>query len=145
LGACLRTLALSRFCLALRLTLETAMSMARALRLSFRATDNQAFVAKQETAVAAVKRGDDLTTALTATGLFPDEFRHILAVGEESGRLNDVLRRQAEHYHEEADRRLKTLNVAVITVVSLAVAGFVIFLIFRIFSTYVGLIDQLAS
>jgi type IV pilus assembly protein PilC len=145
LGGCLRALALSRFCMALRLTLETAMPTARALRLSFRATDNTAFTAKQESAVTAVKRGDDLTAALGTTGLFPEDFCHILSVGEEAGRLNDVLRQQAEHYHEESDRRLRTLNVAVITTIGLVVGGFVVFLIFRIFSSYVGLIDQFAS
>jgi type IV pilus assembly protein PilC len=145
LGRCLRALALSRFCLALRLTLETAMPTTRALKLSFRATDNEAFLAKQDEAVTAVKEGEDLTLALTATGLFPEEFRHILSVAEESGRLTEVLRQEAEHYHEEADRRLRALNGALIVGVGLLVAGFVVFLIFRIFSAYVGLIDQFAS
>ena len=75
LGRCLRALALTRFCLALRLTLETGMPIAKALRLSFRATGNAAFVDRLDRAVAAVKEGDELTAALTATGLFPEEFR----------------------------------------------------------------------
>jgi type IV pilus assembly protein PilC len=141
-GPCLRALALSRFCLALRLTLETAMPTTRALRLSFRATDNAAFLAKEDAAVAAVKRGDDLTLALAATALFPEDFRHILAVAEEAGRLNEVLRQQAEHYHEESDRRLRALTKAMVVGVSLLVGGLVVFFIFRIFSSYVELLNQ---
>jgi len=54
-GRCLRALALTRFCLALRLTLETGMPIAKALRLSFRATGNAAFTARLDKATALVK------------------------------------------------------------------------------------------
>lgn len=144
LGRCLRALALARFCLALRLTLETGMPTTRALKLSFRATDNAAFLAQVDKAQTAVKRGDDLTAALATTGLFPQEFQHILAVAEESGRLTEVLRQEADHYDEEAGRRLTVLTVAMSVLVWLMVAGFIIFAIFRIFLAYIGLIDQLA-
>src|SRR5207248_3527376 len=90
-GPCLQALAVTRFCLALRLTLESAMPIARALRLSFRATGNEAFAAASGSAERAVKTGDDLTVALGKTGLFPEQFRHVIAVGEESGRMTDVL------------------------------------------------------
>ena len=122
-GKCLSALALGRFCLALRLTLETGMPIARALRLSFRAADNAAFTAQLDKATTAVKRGDDLTVALAATGLFPEDLQHILAVGEESGRLTEVLRQQAEHYHDEAGRRMTALTTALSVLVWLIVAA----------------------
>jgi type IV pilus assembly protein PilC len=143
-GRCLRALALTRFCLALRLTLETGMPITRALRLSFHATDNAAFIAQVDKANASVKRGDDLTVALTATGLYPEEFRHILSTAEESGRLTEVLRQEAEHYHEEAGRRMTVVTVMLSVMVWLTVAAFIIILIFRFFLAYIGLIDQLA-
>jgi type IV pilus assembly protein PilC len=143
-GRCLRALALGRFCLALRLTLETGMPIARALRLSFHAADNAAFTARLDKATSSVKRGDDLTVALATTGLFPEDFQHILAVGEESGRLTDVLRQQAEHYHEEAGRRMTALTVALTVLVWLMVAGFIIAAVFRIFLAYIDLINQVA-
>ena len=143
-GRCLRALALGRFCLALRLTLETGMPIARALKLSFRATDNAAFTARLDQAQAVVKRGGELTQALAATGLFPTEFQHILAVAEESGRLPEVLRQEANHYHEEAGRRLTALTVAMTVLVWLGVAGFIIFAVFRIFLAYLDLLNQVS-
>jgi type II secretory pathway component PulF len=143
-GRCLRALALTRFCLALRLTLETGMPITRALRLSFRATDNAAFLAQLDKAAASVKRGDDLTIALTATGLFPEEFRHILSTAEESGRLTEVLSQEAEHYHEEAGRRMTVLTVMLSVMVWLTVAAFIITLVFRFFLAYLDLINQVA-
>jgi type IV pilus assembly protein PilC len=142
LGRCLRALAMTRFCLALRLTLETGMPITRALRLSFRATGNAAFAERLDRAVASVKEGEELTTALTATGLFPEEFRHILSVAEESGRLTEVLRQEADHYHDEAGRRMAALTRALTVLVWLIVAGFIISFVFLIFMRYIDLFNQ---
>jgi type IV pilus assembly protein PilC len=109
-GPCLRDLALGRFCLALRLTTETGMSIGRALRLSLRATGNEAFAAASEVAEKTVGEGDDLTLALTRTGLFPDDMLRIVSVAEASGQLAEVLRHQGDHYHESASRRLVLLT-----------------------------------
>lgn len=47
----------------------------------------------------AVDRGTSLAEALESRGdFFPPMFRQLVAVGEEAGRLSDVLRRMAEHY-----------------------------------------------
>src|SRR5262249_48082734 len=83
LGPCLRSLALGRFALALRATLETGMPITRALALSLRATGNAAFEAQTDAVVKALKAGDDLTLALAQGGVFPQEFLHMVAVAEE--------------------------------------------------------------
>jgi type II secretory pathway component PulF len=145
LGPCLEALAITRFCLALRLTLETAMPIARALRLSFRATGNEAFAAVSPEAERAVKSGDDLTVALAATRLFPEQFRHVIAVGEESGRMTDVLEQQGKQYAEESELRLKALAQAAGWGVWVVVAGIIIFFIFRIAFSYINAIDKAAS
>jgi type II secretory pathway component PulF len=140
-GPCLRALAVTRFCLALRLTLESAMPITRALRLSFRATGNGAFEAAADVAQKSVKAGEELTVALAKTRLFPEEFQHVVAVGEESGRLTDVLEQQGEQYAEESERRLRVLTSAAGWGVWLFVAGLIIFCIFRIFLTYLDMLD----
>jgi type IV pilus assembly protein PilC len=140
-GPCLRALALSRFCMALRLTTETGMPIARALRLTFRSTGNEAFVARTPVVEDAVKRGEELTTALTATRLFPGDFLNIMAVAEESGRLSEVMAQQAEHYQEESGRRLTILTQVASWGVWLVVAILIIIVIFRIALVYIGLLD----
>jgi type IV pilus assembly protein PilC len=144
-GPCLRALAVTRFCLALRLTLETAMPIARALRLSFHATGNSAFEAVSGTAQKSVKAGEDLTAALAKTRVFPEQFEHVIAVGEESGRLTDVLEQQAKQYAEESEMRLKVLAQTAGWGVWLVVAGIIIFFIFRIALWYIGMIESAAS
>jgi type II secretory pathway component PulF len=142
-GPCLRALALARFCVALRLTFETAMPTARALRLALRATGNQAFIERSEGIEAAVRAGNDLTLSLGQSGRFPEDFRNILAVAEESGRLTEVLREQAEYYHEEAGRRLTVLTSLASYGVWFVVGGLIIFVIFRLFGSYLALLNSI--
>jgi type IV pilus assembly protein PilC len=143
LGPCLHALALGRFCLALRLTTETGMSIHKALRLSLRATGNGAFSAQTGTVERAVKAGDDITLALTNTHLLPDDFLRMLAVAEESGTLTDVLRHQGEHYHEEASRRLAFLTSVASYGVWALVGLCIIVAIFRIYLSYLNIFNSI--
>jgi type IV pilus assembly protein PilC len=140
-GPCLEALALTRFCLALRLTLESGMSVIKAVRLSLEATGNAAFAAAAPVAQAGVRAGEELTVALGATRLFPAEFLHVVAVGEESGQLTEVLAKQSEQYAEESERRLHVLAQVAGWGVWLVVAILIIIAIFRIFMTYLDMLE----
>jgi type IV pilus assembly protein PilC len=140
LGPCLRALALARFCMALRLTTETGMSIVQAMRLSLSATGNSAFTARAEPIETELRRGEELTPALARSGLFPDDFQHMLAIAEESGTLDRVLAHQAEHYQEESSRRLAALTILAGYAVYGFVALVIIVAIFRIFNWYIGLL-----
>jgi type IV pilus assembly protein PilC len=141
IGPCLRALALARFCLALRVTLMTAMPVARATSLSLRATGNAAFASRTGRVKQVLRGGNDLTLALTATGLLPEDFRSTLAVGEESGRLDDVLEHQAAQYQDEARRRLTALTKVGGWLVWLTVALLIIWCIIRLYSSYLSAIS----
>jgi type II secretory pathway component PulF len=141
-GPTLRALALMRFCLALRLTTETGMTITEALRLSMRATSNGAFVAQTEKVVGAVRRGEDLTRALGRAWVFPSLFLNVIAVGEETGDLPEVLQKQGDFYDEEAGRRMAVLTAVAGWGVWLMVAVLIIWTIFRIFTTYLSMLEQ---
>jgi len=144
-GGCLRDLALSRFCLALRLTTDSGMSIGKAIRLSMEATGNAAFVAASPAAERTVAEGDDLTLALERTGRMPEDFLRIIQVAEASGTLTEVLRHQGEHYQETAGRRMAVATVLFSILIWLGVGASIIFVIFRLFSYYLGLINDAAD
>jgi type IV pilus assembly protein PilC len=141
IGPCLRALALARFCTALRLTTETGMSIVKAMRLSLSAAGNGAYTAQGEHIEADLRRGEDLTIALTDRRLFPEEFQHMITVAEESGTLDRVLAHQAEHYHEESGRRLTVLTALAGYGIWLLVGLIIIVAIFRIATWYIGLLN----
>jgi type IV pilus assembly protein PilC len=138
IGPCKQALALARFCMALRLTTETGMAIDKAMRLSLSATGNPAFTARSEQIESELRHGQELTVSLVKSGLFPEDFQHMIAVAEESGTLDQVLAHQAEHYQEESGRRLAALT----SMAGYGVYGFVgliiIIAIFRIANWYIG-------
>jgi type II secretory pathway component PulF len=145
IGPCMRALALMRFCLALRLTMETGMPIKRALRLSLAATGNGAFERQSETVETAIREGEELTTALGHTGVFPEQFLDILANAEEGGRMVEVLANQGDFYQEEASRRMSILSQAAAWGVYALIAVVIIFMIFRIYSSYIGTINSMTQ
>lgn len=131
LGACMMNFALSRFCLALRLTLETGMHIAAAAKLCLRATGSAAFESRTDVVIASLKQGDSLSEALGGARIFPEEFLNIVAVAEEGGRLVEVMIHQATFYEEEASRSLTALSRAAGYGVY---AVYVILMVFAIFT-----------
>jgi type II secretory pathway component PulF len=118
------------------------MPITRAVDLSLRATDNDAFVATSETVRDALSEGEDLTASLRKTRLFPENFEDILANAEESGRMTQVLDHQATYYEEESSRRLTILARVAGWGVWLIVAIILIIVIFRLFFSYLGVLED---
>jgi type II secretory pathway component PulF len=144
IGPCMRALAMARFCLALRLTMETGMSVNTALRLCMRATGNEAFVARTEVVRDAIRGGEDLTTALSRARVFPADFLDIMANAEEGGRVAESMRHQADYYDEESRRRMTILTTAAGFGLWVIVGGVLVFMIFRLFTkAYLEPINQL--
>ncbi len=141
LGPALMALALHRFSVALRLTSGTGMPIAQAVRLSLRATGSEAFAAIEETIVSSLDKGNELTRSLNRAKLFPDEYLDMLSGAEEAGRLDDVLEHQSRYYAEESERKLTALMKAFGAAIWVLIGGFLVFLIFRIASTYIKLLD----
>jgi type II secretory pathway component PulF len=143
IGPCVQSIALMRFCTALRLTMETGMPIASALRLSMRATGNAAYEAQEDLVRGQLKAGEELTEALREARVFPPEFLDIMANAEEGGRVPEVMRHQAEYYEDESRRRLTILSRAAGWVVYGIVAILLIFMIFRMYLSYFGLYSSL--
>jgi type IV pilus assembly protein PilC len=141
-GPFLWDLCLNRFCVGLRLTMDSSMPMADALDLSLRATGNAAFISKSRVIRNSIMSGDDLTTALTRSKLLPAEFVNIIAVAEEGGRVPEVMANQALYYEEEATRKLAVLTRIAGFGVWLFVAILIIMAIFRIAGIYINAINQ---
>ncbi len=142
-GGTVKAMALTRFCVALNLVLESGAPILKTFRLSFSATDNAAFETAAPVADAALRRGSSVTDCVTRTDLFPDEFLSMVAVGEESGRLPEVLHQQALYYDELTRRKLALLSKIASGVVWLTVAAIIITAVIRIFlMTYVASIEK---
>lgn len=137
-GPFLEALALSRLALSLRLTLDSSLPIPRALKLSFQATANVAYVDQGEQAGAGVRRGEDLSVALSRVRVLPMMFLEVVAVGEAAGLVPERMGHLAEEYAEEAARRAQSLVRWASGALWLMYAASVIFAVFSLASHYIG-------
>ena len=59
---------------------------------------------------AGVREGKGMVGSLTASGVFPALALHMIAVGEETGKLEGILANVADHYDQEVKRSTKRLT-----------------------------------
>jgi type IV pilus assembly protein PilC len=145
-GPAMHSLALQRFCVALRMCAEAGLRMEKTLHYCFRATSNSAFTSREERAQAIVKKGRELSEAILESGApFPDEFREMVSLGEETGNMSEVMERLATRYAEEAERRLKTAARITSYAIYAFVALMIIIAIFKVAGIYIGMIDGAAG
>lgn len=77
-----------------------------------------------------VERGIPLSVPLSETKLFPTIASQMILVGEQTGRLDDVLLKMAEYYENQSEEKIKNvsnlLEPVIIVIIGLAV-GFMVY------------------
>ena len=137
-GAYLKESALGKFSIGLGLTLDSPMSIKKALKLSMEITSNDAFIQACQPVLATVKKGQPIVQALSQCNIFPEEYLAQIEVAEESGSIPETCKRLALQHSEEAGRQLSIIFYLLGGAVWLCTAGFIIFIIARVYGSYLG-------
>ena len=132
-GKLLRKFVVARFTWALYLMTRAAVSLPEAITKSAEATNNRAFCERVLPAADEVAEGRSLTESLDATGFFDPQFLNIIEVGEDSGNLDQTLKRLSLTYLEDAEFAAELLAKFLAWGIYAVIALFIIYLIFTIF------------
>lgn len=101
--------AMTRFCRMLGTLIGSGVPMITALRVARESMGNQILVDAVTESIDRVKQGDALAKSLSDCGeLFPGSVLEMIAVAEETGRLDSELVRLATTTESDLDRQLKT-------------------------------------
>lgn len=115
------------------------LTLLRALELSRDATQNHSLRVALNEVIDQVGDGRSLSKAMIRTGNFPALLIDMVAVGEQTGKIDQSLRRAAERYDKELNNdlsRIMALIMPVILIVMAMVIGSVVYLmISAIFQT----------
>lgn len=141
-GRPLQTIALARLAWSMHLTMSTGMDVRRALKLSLRSTQNARYTSQIPTIDAEIVAGSSIYEAFVTAGGYPMDFLDTLAVGEQSGKVVESMGNLARQYQEQARMAMMFLAGAAGMAVWTVVAVFIIILIFRIASFYIGQIYE---
>lgn len=128
-GNLIRKAAISRFAVTLATLLESGLPVLDALVVVRRVVDNALLAEAIETVRQRVAEGADIATPIKANRIFPSIVGYMVAVGEESGRLEELLKKTAQAYDEEveiAGQKLTALLEPAIIVFMAVVVGFIV-------------------
>src|SRR6185295_5362454 len=145
LGKAIETLALARLAWTLHLTMNAGMDLIRSLTLALGGTHNARFTAALPQVLASVRSGHSLHVSFASTGAFPHDFLEAVEVGEESGRLVETLGVLSNRYQDEARSAMQVMTSVAGFAVWAMVAIMIAMLIFRLFSSYIGVINDAAK
>lgn len=129
LGAVLRTIAVGRFARTLGALTKGGVTILDALAVVRDTLGNEVLAREVDHVAEKVKRGESLADPLEQSGYFPPLLVQIVAIGEQTGKLDELLLNAAETFDTDADAaisRFMSLFPAVLILVLAIVIGFVI-------------------
>jgi MSHA biogenesis protein MshG len=133
LGDVLHQAVLSRITRSLAISLEAGLPMIQALTLLARSAGNEFLGERVLRLRDAIERGDSLSRAASAAGIFPSLVLQMIAVGEETGELPRLLDEVAGFYQREVDWRLKNMSALLEPILIVGVGGMVLILALGVF------------
>ena len=126
IGTIVRKAVLGRFAQSLALTIRSGVPLVHALTVVAGVVDNAYVSERVQSMRNGIEKGDSVSRTAAATGLFTPLVLQMLAVGEETGALDELLEETAVHYQAEVEFELKRLADAIepimITVIGVLVA-----------------------
>ncbi len=128
-GDIARKNAIARFTRSLGTMLKSGVPILSALGISKEAMGNVILQQDIDEAAAGVKQGRSLAEILRRSRYFPEMVLDMIAIGEESGNLDQVLVNVADSYDKQVDRAMKVfiaLFEPFLLIVMAAIVGFVV-------------------
>jgi general secretion pathway protein F len=132
LGELIRTINVGRFARTLGTMLQAGVPMLRSLDTAKAIVGNMLIQQAIEDAKTAVTEGVSLATTLKKSGEFPTTMIDMVAVGEEAGKLEQMLDRVATTYESEVDTKLSRFTALLEPMMLVVMGGAVAFIVFSI-------------
>ncbi|MBM4353993.1 MAG: type II secretion system protein GspF [Deltaproteobacteria bacterium] len=109
-GQLMRMVAITRFSRTLGTLLKSGVPIITALEIVKHVVGNKVLEEVLEEAKLAVKEGDSLARPLERSGQFPPMVVHMIAVGEQSGQVEEMLDNVSSAYEMQVDSKLTVLT-----------------------------------
>lgn len=128
IGTILHRGTLARFSRSLAATTNAGVPILNGLDVVAGAMDNAHLTDRLADMSSRIERGETMTRAASACGIFDSMVLQMMAVGEETGTLNEMLEEIADTYEAEVEYDLKRLSELIEPMLIVGVAGVVVVL-----------------
>ena len=112
-GRILRKAALARFARSFSLSARSGVPIVQAMGLVAATIGNSYMAGRVERMCEGIERGESVLRTAVASGIFTPVVLQMIAVGEESGALDDLMEEVADMYQREVEYDLKNLSAQI--------------------------------
>lgn len=134
IGSIIERSILARFAHSFAIVLKAGVPMTTGLTLVAEAVDNSYMQKKISAMRQGIESGDSLLRSAVASALFTPLVLQMVAVGEETGRVDELLGEVGDYYEREVDYDLATLTARIEPLLLVVVAAMVMVLALGIFT-----------
>ncbi|OEE35742.1 type II secretion system F family protein [Vibrio ordalii] len=134
---------LARFSRTFALMLKAGVPLNQSIALSAEALDNKFLESRLLEMKAAIEAGTSVSTTAVNANIFTPLVIQMISVGEETGRIDELLLEVADFYDREVDYDLKTLTARIEPILLVIVAAMVLVLALGIFLPMWGMLDAI--
>jgi general secretion pathway protein F len=140
-GKLLQMLAIARFAKTLSTLLASGVPLLKAMEIVRNVLDNAALEKVVEEAAGSIREGETIAEPLRRSGRFPPIVTHMIAVGEKSGQLEQMLASVSESYDAQVEVRVQALTSLLEPLIIVTMGGAVGFIAFAILMPLIQLND----
>jgi general secretion pathway protein F len=131
-GELIRMLAISRFAKTLATLLASGVQLLTAMDIVRNIVANTLLADVIDKARDAIREGESIAAPLKRSGQFPPLVFHMIAIGEKSGQLEEMLQNVAKSYESQVEMRISALTSLLEPVMIVCMGGGVAFIVFSI-------------
>ncbi len=132
-GVIVRNAALSRISRSLAVSLDAGMPINETLNTVSDSIGNTWLGSRMSELGEGIERGASLSTTAAATGLFTPLILQMIALGEETGALPELMDEVSDYYKREVDYDLENLSAALEPILIVSVGAIVLILALGVF------------
>ena len=141
-GPLLKATLLTEITRTLATLLGTGVPLVDSLKVIGEAAGNEIFRRGLEQAAEAVEKGSPLSEALSGNSAFPPIIAQMIATGEQTGKLDEILLNVSRYFETEAEQRVKGLTSAIEPLIMIVLGLGVGFLVIAIILPIYNLTSQ---
>lgn len=140
-GQLVRMLAVSRFARTLATLLKSGVPLLKAMDIVKNVLDNAKLSKVVEDAIGSIREGESIAGPLRKSGQFPPIVTHMIAVGEKSGQLEQMLENVARAYDSDVETRIQGMTSLLEPLIIVFMGGGVGFIAFSILMPLIQMND----
>ncbi|MEQ8857035.1 MAG: type II secretion system F family protein [Pseudomonadales bacterium] len=133
LGSIFERINLARFCQTFAMIARAGVPITQGLSVISRAIGNEYMAEHVNGMRLGIERGASITATARESGMFSPVVLQMMAVGEETGTMDELMEQSARFYEEEVDYQLKGLTDAVEPILVVAIGAMVLVLALGVF------------